>query len=169
VYRILLVLQGTKSKKFAESPPLISQWRKSVGKIFCQEFVVPESVLDGNNHVNNVAYVQWMQDVAIAHATSVGGTDQTRAAGATWVARSHRIDYLRPAFAGDLIRLLTWISTYRKARSTRRYKFLRLNDDTLLATGETEWVFVDAVSGRPRSVPPAVSACFDVVPEAEEP
>jgi acyl-CoA thioester hydrolase len=140
-----------------------------MGKIYYHEFVVPEAVLDANNHVNNVAYVQWMQDVAIAHATSVGGTAQTQAVGATWVARSHRIEYLRPAFAGDFIRLMTWISNFRKARSTRRYKFLRLDDDCILATGETEWVFVDMTSGRPRSVPASVSDRFEIVPETEEP
>jgi len=48
-----------------------------------------------------------MQDAAIAHATSVGGTAATQAVGATGVARSHHIVYLRPAFAGDRLRLLT--------------------------------------------------------------
>jgi len=137
--------------------------------IFHHDLVVLEDVLDENRHVNNVAYVQWMQDVAIAHATSVGGTAATQAVEATWVARSHHIVYLRPAFAGDRIRLMTWISTFRKARSLRKYQFLRLDDDVVLATGETEWVFVDMATGRPRSIPPAVASCFELVPEAEEP
>ena len=29
---------------------------------------VPAEVVDGNGHVNNVAYVQWMQDAAISQA-----------------------------------------------------------------------------------------------------
>jgi acyl-CoA thioester hydrolase len=138
-------------------------------KIYHHEIVVTDDVLDGNNHVNNVAYVQWMQDAAIAHATSVGGTAATQAASATWVARSHQIVYLQPAFLGDRIRLLTWIATFRKARSQRQYKFLRLTDDTVLATGATEWVFVDIDTGRPRSIPDAVANCFELVSEADEP
>ena len=136
-------------------------------QVYHYEFVVPSEVVDGNGHVNNVAYVQWMQDVAIAHATSVGCTAETQALGATWVARSHQITYLRPAFAGDRIRLATWVSTLRKARSTRHYKFLRLSDDTVLSTGATEWVFVDAVTHRPRTIPASVSGCFDVVADPE--
>ncbi|WP_035985490.1 acyl-CoA thioesterase [Leptolyngbya sp. KIOST-1] len=128
-----------------------------------QEFVVPRAVVDDNGHVNNVAYVQWMQDVAIAHATDVGCTAQTQALGATWVARSHQITYLRPAFAGDRLRLITWVATLRKARSTRHYKFLRPSDDTVLATGATEWVFVDAITHRPRTIPLSVSGCFELV------
>lgn len=141
----------------------------TMGKIFHHEFLVPPEVVDINNHVNNVAYVQWMQDVAVAHYRSVGGTVETQKVGATWVARSHQITYLRPAFEGDRIRLLTWVTNLRKARSTRKYKFLRLDDDTVITTGETEWVFVDITTGRPRSVPVEVSQCFELVAPGEEP
>ncbi|PSN10014.1 acyl-CoA thioesterase [filamentous cyanobacterium CCT1] len=136
-------------------------------RFYHYEFVVPIEAVDDNGHVNNVAYVQWMQDVAIAHSTSVGCTAETQALGATWVARSHQITYLRPAFEGDRLRLTTWVTSLRKARSTRHYKFLRLSDDTVLATGVTDWVFVDAASHRPRSIPASVSGCFELV-AAEE-
>ena len=132
-------------------------------RIFHSEFVVPESVVDTNNHVNNVAYVQWMQDVAIAHSTQVGGTQATQAVGATWVARSHHILYLRPAFAGETIRLSTWIASAQRARSRRKYQFFRVDDETVIATGETEWVFVDAQTGRPKSIPEQVASCYEVV------
>ena len=82
---------------------------------------------------------------------------------------SQVIEYLQPAFEGDLLRLLTWVSNFRKIRSLRKYKFLRLNDDVTVAVGQTEWVFVDAHTGRPRSIPPAVMACFEPVPPTEEP
>jgi acyl-CoA thioester hydrolase len=132
-------------------------------RCFHHEFVVPMTAIDGNGHVNNVAYIQWMQDVAIAHASGVGCTAATQALGATWVARSHQITYLRPAFGGDRLRLTTWVTTLRKARSTRHYQFLRLSDDTVLATGATEWVFVDALTHRPRTIPTSVSECFELV------
>ncbi|MBD0334323.1 MAG: acyl-CoA thioesterase [Cyanobacteria bacterium Co-bin13] len=135
--------------------------------IYQYEFVVPSEVIDENNHINNVAYVQWMQDVAIAHSNHVGGTQATQQVGATWVARSHQIEYLRPGFAGDRLRILTWIADFRKARSRRKYKFLRLEDDTVLATGETDWVFIDIKTGRPRSVPEAVLSCYEILTESE--
>jgi acyl-CoA thioester hydrolase len=137
--------------------------------IFHQDFIVPAEVVDLNHHVNNVAYVQWMQDAAVAHSHFAGGMAETQNIGATWVARSHQITYLRPAFDGDHIRLFTWITTLRKARSTRQYKFLRLSDNTVLATGTTEWVLVDAKTGRPRSIPASVADCFTVVSPDEEP
>jgi acyl-CoA thioester hydrolase len=137
--------------------------------VFRNRFIVPESALDQNGHVNNVVYVQWMQDVAILHAESVDGTRIVQALGATWVVRSHNIEYLVPAFAGDQVIALTWVVDFRRARSRRRYRFIREHDNTLLARGETEWVFVDAVSGRPRAIPVEVARVFPLPAEGSEP
>ena len=137
--------------------------------IYRHEFTVPAAVVDANGHVNNVAYVQWMQDVAVRHADAVGCTRATRAVGATWVARSHRIEYLRPAFLGDLLTALTWVAEFRRVRSLRKYKFVRPADQAVIATGETEWVFVNATTGRPQSIPATVAAVFELIPWDGEP
>lgn len=137
--------------------------------IYRHEFTVLPASVDENGHVNNVEYVKWMQDVAVMHSDSVGCTAATKEAGAAWVARAHRIEYLRPAFAGDQVVALTWVCNFRKVRSSRRYKFLRSTDDTVLAEGETDWVFVDTKTGRPRSVPESVSSLFELVSEDREP
>lgn len=68
---------------------------------------VPVEVIDGNGHVNNVAYVQWMQDVATLHFEALGGPAMMDRHGAAWVARSHMIEYVRPVFEGDLLALKT--------------------------------------------------------------
>jgi acyl-CoA thioester hydrolase len=126
--------------------------------------VPPESV-DANRHVNNVAYVHWMQDAAIAHASASGCTEMTKAIGATWVARTHHIEYLSPAFGGDVITVMTWVADFRKVRSLRRYKFVRPADRKVLARGETDWVFVDAATGRPRAIPAEIRNTFVIVSE----
>jgi acyl-CoA thioester hydrolase len=137
-------------------------------------FTLPVQALDrdvdANGHVNNIVYVQWMQDVAIAHSDAVGCTAATSAAGCTWVARAHRIEYLRPAFAGDRILLQSWIvAAGKKSSSARRYRMVREGDGAVLARGETLWVYVDAQTGRPRTIPPEVIGCFEPVPEDQEP
>lgn len=129
------------------------------------ELTVPESAVDENRHANNVAYVQWMQDVAIRHAAAAGCIRETHARGATWVVRSHTVEYLRPAFAGDRLAVETWVVDVRRARSKRRYRFLRAEDGRLVARGETEWVYVDAASGRPRDIPRDVIEVFRLLPE----
>jgi acyl-CoA thioester hydrolase len=136
--------------------------------VFRLDITVPPQVVDGNRHVNNVAYVQWMQDVALAHSAASGCTALTRELGATWVARTHHIEYLSPAFAHDQIGVLTWVADFRKVRSLRRYRFVRAADQRVLAQGETEWVFVDAVSGRPRAIPPEIKSAFVILPDGPE-
>jgi len=124
---------------------------------------VPDEAIDTNGHVNNVVYVQWMQDVAVRHSNESGGTQAMREAGATWVARSHHVEYLRPAFAGEIIEVSTWVANARRVSSLRRYRFTRVSDQTLLARGETEWVFISATTGRPCSIPESVRKCFPIV------
>ena len=133
--------------------------------VFHHEFVVPKDAIDGNGHVNNVVYVQWMQDVAIRHANSCGGTAVLEATDLTWVVRSHTVKYLKPAFEGDHIEARTWVVGMRRVRSLRRTAFVRVSDGELIATGATDWVMVEESTGRPRAIPENVSAVFPTLPD----
>jgi acyl-CoA thioester hydrolase len=132
-------------------------------------FTVPAEVIDGNGHASNVAYVQWMQDAAIGHCIAQGWpTERYRSIGATWVARSHTIEYLQPARAGEAIEVLTWVADFRKVRSRRRYRFVRKSDGAVLARAETDWIFVNAETGQPRAAPPEVVQSFEVAGDEPE-
>ena len=137
--------------------------------IYSHEFLVPAEAMDKNAHVNNVAYIQWMQDAAVAHAKASGCLAATEAVGATWVVRTHQIEYLAPAFVGDAIAVLTWVSNFKKVRSLRKYKIVRASDQTVLARAETDWVFVSATTGRPQIIHEAVKIAIPVVGEETEP
>jgi acyl-CoA thioester hydrolase len=139
-------------------------------KIFTHRFTIPTAANDLNNHVNNVMYVQWMQEVATLHSDFQGCSyESCQSINAAWVVRSHQIEYLRPALAGDKIEIQTWVCNLRRTRSLRRYRFLRSCDQTLLARAETDWVFVNTVTGRPMSVPAEVSGCYELVAPEDEP
>jgi acyl-CoA thioester hydrolase len=131
--------------------------------IYSKYFQIPQSAIDENGHVNNVAYVQWMQDVAVEHYASLGGI-AAQGAEMTWVVRQHRIEYLLPAFAGEEIEVRTWVESIRRVRSLRKYEFLRKSDGAVLVRGETDWVFVDSRSGRPVAIPAEVVRVFQVPP-----
>ena len=138
--------------------------------VYTYPIEVPPSAIDAQGHVNNVEFVRWMQDAAVAHADACGCTAAAMAAaGAMWVVRSHHIEYLRPAFSGQRISVQTWVANFRRAFSLRRYKFVRDGDGVILAKGETDWVFVDAASGRPRSVPESIAAMFPIFPDDQSP
>ncbi len=90
--------------------------RMAISSTYTKIFIIPENSIDENGHVNNVAYVQWMQDIAVEHYAFIGGI-QAQGPDATWVIREHRIEYLLPAFAGDEIEIRTWVENIRKVRS----------------------------------------------------
>ena len=131
-----------------------------ISNIHSKTFIIPANAIDENGHVNNVAYVQWMQDIAMEHYESIGGTNPMQLAGATWVVREHRIEYLLPAFAGEEIEIKTWVENIRRVRSLRKYEFIRKKNGKILVRGETDWVFVDLQTGAPRAIPDEVSKVF---------
>lgn len=133
------------------------------------EIEVTGKDVDRNGHVNNVVYIQWMQDAAVAHARASGCTQASLDVGATWVVRTHHIEYLSPAFAGDRITLLTWPSNFQRVRSLRKYKFIRAKDNVVIARAETDWVFVNAKTGRPLSIPAEVKNTLPVASNEMEP
>ena len=128
--------------------PLSSTYSKTI--------TIPDSAIDENGHVNNVIYVQWMQDIAIEHYESIAGPNPMQHLGATWVVREHRIEYLLPAFANEDIEIRTWVENMRRVRSLRKYEFIRKSDGKTFVRGETDWVCVDAKSGKPIAVPDEV-------------
>ena len=89
-------------------------------------FTIDHSSIDLNGHVNNQEYVRWMQDIAMAHSDQQGWTtDRYVATKTTWVIRSHFIEYIRPAFAGDEILAVTWVADIGAQSSRRQTRFLR--------------------------------------------
>jgi len=140
-----------------------------VPRIFSREITVAQADIDIQGHVNNLRYLQWMQDVAVAHSTAQGWSMARYAeAGMGWVVRSHTITYKRPSFLGETITACTWIAGFSQRTSPRRYVFWRAADKTILAEAETMWVFVNLATGRPTKVPDALRQAFEIVEDEGE-
>lgn len=138
-------------------------------RIFTKRFTVPAGAIDVQGHVNNLAYVGWMQDVAIEHSAAVGWPMRRYLElGAGWVVRSHFIEYLRPAFADEPLGVHTWVPRFDQRTTPRRYLFVRETDRAVLARAETIWVFVDLATGRRRPIPSELLESFDPVAEDAE-
>ncbi len=134
-----------------------------ISSTYTKTITIPASVIDENGHVNNVAYVQWMQDIAVEHYASIGGIE-AQGPDVTWVAREHHVEYLLPAYLGEEIEIRTWVENIRRVRSLRKYEFIRKTDGKLLVRGETDWVFMDVMTGSPKAVPESVTRVFQHTP-----
>jgi len=134
------------------------------GSIYHYTFTVDPSAIDFNGHVNNVTYLSWMIDAATRHSESVGfGYEACLALGGTWVAKSHHIEYRKPAMEGDTLQMETWIEDIGKLLSVRKYRITRITDTSLICEGETEWVFVDSKKMRPMRIPKEILYGFNLV------
>jgi acyl-CoA thioester hydrolase len=118
--------------------------------------------IDQLGHVNNVTYLRWVQDVAVAHWQSAApAADQAQL---LWVVLRHEIDYKQAAYLNDTIVARTWVGTASRLRFERHTELLRASDHTVLARARTVWCPLDAETGKPVSVSAEVRAAFSVEP-----
>jgi acyl-CoA thioester hydrolase len=106
--------------------------------------------IDRLGHVNNIVYLRWVQDAAIAHWQTLASPEHQ--AEIVWMALRHEIDYKAQAVEGDEIMVRTWIGTAEGLRFERFTEMLRNGDRKLLAQARTVWCPVDPKTGRPKRV-----------------
>ena len=128
------------------------------GRTFGMTFTAGPEHIDELGHVNNAVWVQWIQQVAVAHWDSVA--DPKHKDAYFWVVVRHEIDYLRAAHEGDRVAARTWVGQAPQgAKSTRFVEFIG-DGGKVLVRAKTEWAIIDKALGRPIRVPPEVIAPF---------
>jgi acyl-CoA thioester hydrolase len=128
---------------------------------YALELVVREEDIDLLGHASNIAFVRWIQDVALAHSAAVGfDLDGYRRLGAIFVVVRHEVDYMRPAWKGDILDARTWIASVMVAKCQRATELVRKSDGRLLARALTTWGFVDLATGRPKRIDKSLLVAF---------
>ena len=126
--------------------------------IFEQTLTAAPEHIDELGHVNNAVWVQWIQQVAVAHWDAVA--DDAHKDAYFWVVVRHEIDYLRPAYERDTIVARTWVGDAPQgARFDRLMEFVG-PDGKACVRARTQWAIIDKALGRPIRVPPEVIAPF---------
>jgi acyl-CoA thioester hydrolase len=122
---------------------------------------VTDAHIDLMQHVNNVHYLQWLENVAWSHSNSLGmrQEDYTRL-GHGMVVKRHELDYVAPALLGDRVLLATWIVGLDRLSTHRRYQFVREADGATLFRGATHFVCVEIASGKVRRMIPEFTETY---------
>jgi acyl-CoA thioester hydrolase len=121
---------------------------------------VQEADIDELGHVNNVTYLRWVQDAAVAHWTAAA-PDAERAR-LLWIVLRHEIDYRQAAHLGDRIVARTWVGTATRLKFERHTEIFRAQDGCLLAQARTVWCPIDAGTRKPTPVTAEVRSRFSV-------
>jgi acyl-CoA thioester hydrolase len=115
---------------------------------FTLRFIVDASDIDEQGHVNNVAYLRWIQDVAVAHWRHAATEEQIKQY--TWVTVRHEIDYKKPAFEGEDVTVNTWIGKWTNVTCERFTEICRGEDQ--LVKGRTVWCMLDRETRKPARI-----------------
>jgi acyl-CoA thioester hydrolase len=114
--------------------------------------------LDDLMHVNNVRYVQWVQDLAKAHWEAATTLIQQK--DNIWVLLSHHIDYKSSAKMSDEIHLKTYVTRSEGVTSTRIVEMFHKDSGKLIVKSETTWCLLDGNSRKPKRISPEIAAVF---------
>jgi acyl-CoA thioester hydrolase len=128
-------------------------------KVFERAFRVAAKDIDGLGHVNNVVYLRYAQDAAVAHWFAAVPAEHAESI--VWVVRRHEIDYLAPAFKDDELLARTWVGKATAATSERVVEIWRPRDNQLVARVRSVWVPLDAETHRPQRVDESLRTYFE--------
>ena len=133
---------------------MLSSIIKMIKNSFCFTLTVTEADLDALNHVNNVTYLHWVQNVAEKHWSLIGNTNIDNKY--VWVVIRHEIDYFFPAILNDEITVITYIGDSYGLKSERFVEIKKA--DKLLAKAKTIWCLLDKNTMKPVKVPSEIMA-----------
>lgn len=128
-------------------------------QVFEKTITVTKDDLDLLNHVNNVRYVQWVQDIAEAHWNR--NATQKILDNYFWVLIKHSIEYKGEAVLGDILKVRTFVEKSEGVSSIRIVEIFNASSKKLLVKSETKWCFMDAQTKRPTRITPEVAHLFD--------
>lgn len=132
--------------------------------IFDLKIQVQPAHIDVLGHVNNVMYIQWMQDVAEAHIEALGlGLAQYLELKHAMVAVEHHVQYRRAALEGEEVILRTWLDDINALYSFRQYAFYRPKDQSILFVGNTKWACIEIATGRPKRMSPSFTHAYQPI------
>ncbi len=111
--------------------------------------------IDSARHLNNAAYLNYVEDCGIQAARHYHWSMERAAQeNMAIIARSQRIAYRQPALLDDEIDVHTWLFAVKRISATRHYDIQRASDGALLAQVQTRLAAVDMATGRPQRMPP---------------
>jgi len=114
--------------------------------------------IDANRHANNIAYLRWVQEAAVAHWRAAVGPEL--ADSLQWVVIRHEIDYKKPAFADDRLVVHTWVEALSAATTERFCEIVRPADGQILARARTIWCALDPQTGKPKRLDAWIREAF---------
>lgn len=128
-------------------------------QIFEKFLTVTRDDLDALNHVNNVKYVQWVNDVAKAHWNQNATKEMLKKY--AWALIKHNIEYKSAAVLNEVIKLKTYVTQSEGVISTRIVEMYNSETQNLLVRSETTWCLLNSINLRPTRITTEIVNLFN--------
>ena len=125
-------------------------------EVYTKTLEVEEQHLDEVNHVNNVVFLQWVQDISKEHW--LAKTTETITSKMFWVVRSHHVDYKKQVFLSDKLVIKTFVNGCKGPFSERVVEFYR--EDQLVVKSISNWCLLGVEDQKPIRIPDEIEALF---------
>jgi acyl-CoA thioester hydrolase len=125
---------------------------------FAKTFTAQPEHIDELGHVNNAVWLQWVQDIAVAHWSAVAPREHQAAY--IWVVTRHQIDYRGNIGVGETAFAETFIPDPPKGARFDRCVVFRDSAGKTLVEARSTWALLDRASGRLLRVRPEIAAPF---------
>jgi len=137
-----------------------------VPSVYTAHVTVRHDEVDRFGRVHPGVHLRYLAHAAVEASTAAGyDAGWYVAAGAMWLIRRSTFELVDVVRAGERLAIRTWVEDFRRVRSHRRYT-VHGADGRRCLEALTDWVYVDALSGRLRRVPAEFAPAFGVPPGA---
>jgi len=128
-------------------------------EIFTQRFPVDAADIDELGHVNNIVYLRYAQDIAIAHWRARASSEML--AQYVWMVLRHEVDYRAQLTLGDDVEVRTWVDEAARGPAWARFVAIyKVGAEKPAAEIKSNWCLLDAETRRIKRVPAEVVARF---------
>ncbi|BFT29851.1 thioesterase family protein [Alteromonas sp. D210916BOD_24] len=116
---------------------------------------IDQTHIDHYEHVNNVAYLSQLENLAWAHSNALGLTfADYQSLNRGMVIKRHELNYHLPSHLGDTLHCATWIiDCDSKLTLKRQFQFICPKRNKVVFDALTTFVCVSLDSGAPKRMP----------------
>jgi acyl-CoA thioester hydrolase len=120
-----------------------------MGKLIFEEKIYTYHI-DFVGHVNNIIYIQWMENgrMRLLEAMGIPPVELAAEDGVVPILTETSIQYKRPFFLSNSVKIELWISKLNNASAIMQFRFLNEKNE-LCASGQQKGLFINRVTMRP--------------------
>ena len=123
--------------------------------------IIPQpSDIDILGHVNNVSYVRWVEETAVAHWEHVAS--QSVKDRYVFVLLRHEIDYRDQILPGETAEARTWLGWAKGPRFERFVDIRKPGAKRFSSSSRMEWCMLDIETRKPKRIDDEILQMFQV-------